>query len=79
MMRMAVPWRAAANLIGDEPCAILLVKEEEAGSVLVYRVSRTAPKQEIGSKAALLVGHSLWVPCVQLNLPAVAQTKWGKY
>ena len=66
---------AAANLIRYEPSAILLIKEEEASSVLVYRVACTAPKEEIGSKAALLIVHSFWVPCVQLDLPAVAQTK----
>ena len=46
--------------------------------MLVDRVACTAPKEEIGSKASPLIGHSLWVPCVQLDLPAVAQTKVGR-
>ena len=66
---------AASNLVGNEPGAILLVKEEQAGSVLVDRVASAAAEQEVGAEAALLVGNGLRVLCVQLNLPAVAQTK----
>ena len=69
---------AASNLVGNEPGAILLVKEEQAGSVLVDRVASAAAEQEVGAEAALLVGNGLWVLSVQLNLPTVAQTKVGR-
>ena len=69
---------AASNLVGNEPGAILLVKEEQAGSVLVDRVASAAAEQEVGAEAALLVGNGLRVLCVQLNLPTVAQTKVGR-
>ena len=55
-----------------------MVKEEQAGSVLVDRVASAAAEQEVGAEAALLVGNGLRVLCVQLNLPTVAQTKVGR-
>ena len=46
----------------------MLVKEEQAGSVLVDRVASAAAEQEVGAEAALLVGNGLRVLSVQLNL-----------